>query len=219
MVESLTQEKIQTDQAWLSSTLLADRGAHVLRSRIKALRPGVRLCGRAFTVSVPQGDNLAIHAALSQARPGDVLVVDGRGYCERALMGGIMCTQAVKAGLAGIVIDGAIRDMAELRALTIPVFAMAAVPSGPTKNGPGSLLRSIHCGGVLINPGDWVFGDDDGVVTYPDSHRQDLLEAAHDKYAAEQKRLAAIASGVLTPAWLAEALDRNPIDSASRRDF
>src|SRR5690606_43004 len=168
---------------------------------------------------VPQGDNLAIHAALSQVRPGDVLVIDGRGACERALMGGIMCAQAAKAGVAGVVIDGAVRDVAELRELDLPVFALAAVPSGPTKNGPGSLLRPIHCGGALIQPGDWVFGDGDGVVTYPDSRRKDLLKAAHEKYIAEQERLAAIASGVLTPPWLRAALERSPIDSATRNHF
>ncbi|NYT86387.1 RraA family protein [Pollutimonas harenae] len=219
MTELSTQDLNQSSAQWLASTLLADRGACVLDSRIKPLRRDVRLHGRALTVSVPQGDNLAIHAALALARAGDVLVIDGAAYTERALMGGIMCTQALKAGIAGIVIDGAIRDVTELRMMDLPVFAIAAVPAGPAKNGSGSILRPIECGGVSINPGDWIFGDDDGVVAYRHSDRESLLDAAKEKYAAEQKRLAAIASGVLTPPWLQEALSKSPIDVAARSDF
>ncbi|MGO3124631.1 MAG: RraA family protein [Advenella sp.] len=219
MTESSNQQINQTCAGWLTSTLLADRGAHVLGSRIKPLRPGARLHGRALTISVPPGDNLAIHAALASARAGDVLVIDGGAYTERALMGGIMCTQAFRAGIAGIIIDGAIRDIAELRVMDMPVFAIDAVPAGPTKNGPGSILRPIACGGVAIYPGDWIFGDDDGVVAYRHSAREDLLDSAKEKYVAEQKRLAAIADGVLTPPWLQEALKKSAIDTASRSDF
>lgn len=219
MTESSNQKINQTCAEWLTSTLLADRGAHVLGSRIKPLRPGARLHGRALTISVPPGDNLAIHAALALARAGDVLVIDGGAYIERALMGGIMCTQALRAGIAGIIIDGAIRDIAELRVMDMPVFAIGAVPAGPTKNGPGSILRPISCGGVAIYPGDWIFGDDDGVVAYRHSAREDLLDSAKEKYVAEQKRLAAIADGVLTPPWLQEALKKSAIDTALRSDF
>lgn len=219
MAELSTQEINQASAEWLTSTLLADRGAHVLGSRIKPVRPGARVHGRALTVSVPQGDNLAIHAALAMAKAGDILVVDGGAHAERALMGGIMCTQALKAGIAGIVLDGAIRDVAELRDMALPVFAIAAVPAGPTKNGPGSILRPINCGGIHIHPGDWIFGDDDGVVAYAHSDHEILIEAAKEKYTVEQKRLVAIASGALTPSWLHEALDQSPIDTALRSNF
>jgi RraA family protein len=218
-MELSNQECRHASTEWLTSTLLADRGAQVLGSRVKPLREGARLHGRALTISVPPGDNLAIHAALALAKAGDVLVIDGGAYTERALMGGIMCTQAFKAGIGGIVIDGAIRDVAELRDMDLPVFAVAAVPAGPTKNGPGSILHPINCGGIAINPGDWIFGDDDGVVTYFHHDRERLLEAAKEKYAAEQKRLSAIASGVLTPPWLHGALEKSPITAAARSDF
>src|SRR5690606_334479 len=112
-----------------------------------------------------------------------------------------------------------IRDVAELRELALPVFAIDAAPAGPRKNGPGQILHPINCGGVSINPGDWIFGDDDGVVAYGHSNREVLLEAAKEKYVAEQKRLAAIASGVLTPPWLHEALEKSPIDTAARPNF
>lgn len=219
MTQSSNQQINPACAGWLTSTLLADRGAHVLGSRIKPLRPGARLHGRALTISVPPGDNLAIHAALALARAGDVLVIDGGAHTERALMGGIMCTQAFKAGIAGIIIDGAIRDVAELRVMDMPVFAIGAVPAGPTKNGPGSILRPITCGGVVIHPGDWIFADDDGVVAYRHSTREDLLDSAKEKYVAEQQRLAAIADGVLTPPWLQETLKKSAIDTALRSDF
>src|SRR4051794_17525311 len=126
---------------WLSSTLLADRGARVLHSRIKPLRAGWRVFARALTVSVPPGDNLAIHAALAIAKEGDVLVVNGQGYLERTLMGGIMCGQAAALKIAGVIIDGAVRDVTELRAASLPVFAAGVSPAGPTKHGDGSVYR------------------------------------------------------------------------------
>lgn len=201
---------------WLSSTLLADRGARVLACRIKPMQVGWRVFARALTVSVPPGDNLAIHAALSVAREGDLLVVGGEGYLERALMGGIMCGQAAALKMAGVIIDGAVRDVAELRAGGFPVFAAGISPAGPTKHGDGSVFRPVVCGGVAINPGDWVFGDEDGVVTFTEEERTTLVRAAAQKLEAEQARMAAIKRGDLTPAWLKSHLDRAAVDIAGR---
>lgn len=201
---------------WLSSTLLADRGAQVMACRIKPLQAGWRIFARALTVSVPPGDNLAIHAALSIAREGDVLVVGGEGYLDRALMGGIMCSQAAALKMAGVVIDGAVRDVAELRAGSFPVFAAGVSPAGPTKHGDGSVFRSVVCGGVAINPGDWIFGDEDGVVSFPEEARTTLVQAAAQKFEAEQARMAAIKRGDLAPAWLKSDLERAAVDIAGR---
>lgn len=201
---------------WLSSTLLADRGARVLACRIKPLRAGWRVFARALTVCVPPGDNLAIHAALSIAREGDVLVVGGEGYLDRALMGGIMCGQAAALKMAGVVIDGAVRDAAELRAGAFPVFAAGTLPAGPTKHGDGSVLRPVVCGGVAVNPGDWIFGDEDGVVSFSEEERTALVRAAAQKLEAEHARIAAIERGDLTPAWLQPHLDRASVDIADR---
>ncbi|RTZ48047.1 RraA family protein [Candidimonas sp. SYP-B2681] len=201
---------------WLSSTLLADRGARVLACRIKPLQAGWRIFARALTVSVPPGDNLAIHAALSIAREGDVLVVSGEGYLDRALMGGIMCGQAAALKMAGVVIDGAVRDVVELRAGSFPVFAAGISPAGPTKHGDGSVFRSVVCGGVGINPGDWIFGDEDGVVTFSEEERTTLVRAAAQKLEAEHARIAAINRGDLAPAWLQADLERASVDIAGR---
>lgn len=196
----------------LTSTLLADTGARYLRAAIKPLRAGWTLRGRALTVSVPAGDNLAIHAALALAQPGDVLVVDAQGYTERAVMGGIMCAQAAASCLAGVVIDGAVRDAAELRQGSLPVFAAAVSPAGPAKAGGGSVNRQIQCGGVRVEPGDWILGDDDGLVAVAPEELETMIGAALTKAGAEARRMAAIARGELRPAWLDEALAKATLD-------
>ena len=194
------------DLSWLSSTLLADVGALAMHSRLKPLVSGARLLGRALTVEVPHGDNLAIHAALSVAQPGDVIVVNGGGYLERALMGGIMMTQAKAAGLAGVVIDGAMRDTQELGSLGLAAFASGVHPAGPFKNGPGKVHTQIHCGGVVINDGDWIMGDDDGVVVIASVELNELVTAAHQKQQREKERLDAITRGELRPKRLTSSL-------------
>lgn len=204
-------------EAALTSTLLADAGARHLRAAIKPLRAGWTVRGRALTVSVPAGDNLAIHAALAIAQPGDVLVVDAQGYTERAVMGGIMCAQAAAIGIAGVVIDGAMRDVAELRQGALPVFAAAASPAGPTKAGGGSVNREIQCGGVRVGPGDWILGDDDGVVVITPAELESVVTGALAKSEAEARRMAAIARGELRPLWLDAALAKGTLDIGPSR--
>ena len=192
--------------AGLTSTLLADAGALPLASRIRTLTPGLAVFGPALTVQVPAGDNLAIHAALAHAQPGDVLVIDGAGHLERALMGGIMSTQARATGVAGVVIDGAMRDAAELRAMGMPSFAAGVHPAGPHKAGDGSVGLPVTCGDVNVSTGDWIFGDDDGVVVVPVARKNELISGALAKLGREQARLTAIARGELVAGWLPDAL-------------
>lgn len=203
--------------AGLCSTLLADVGARVMRAAIKPLRAGWSVRGRVLTVSVPAGDNLAIHAALAIARPGDVLVVDAQGYTDRAVMGGIMCAQAAATGIAGVVIDGAVRDAAELRQGNLAVFAAALSPAGPHKAGGGSVNRTIQCGGVSVSPGDWILGDDDGLVVFGAAECEARVDAALAKGEAEVRRMAAIARGELRPAWLDGALAGATLDIGPAR--
>ncbi len=135
--------------------ILADvagrRGA--LHGRIKALRPSMKLAGPAFTVEVRPGDNLMIHAALALAQPGDVLVIDGKGDQTSALMGTIMMNAARQRGLAGVVIDGAVRDSIELEAMQFPVFSVGTNPNGPTKEVGGRIGHPVCVGGVTVYPG------------------------------------------------------------------
>ena len=175
--------------------------------RIAPLSPSMRVCGPAFTVEVRAGDNLMIHAAMAMARPGDVLVIDGKGDRSCALMGSIMLTACKALGLAGVVLDASIRDTEELRDLGFPVWAVGANPNGPTKNIPGRINWPVSCGGVAVRPGDLIVGDADGVVVIEREKVASLLPLAAQKVTEERTRIADIASGkAVRPKWLDGAL-------------
>lgn len=138
----------------------------------------MKLLGSAYTVRVPAGDNLLFYYAIDQACPGDVIVVDGGGFTERALCGEIMVRYAMKRGIAGFVIDGAIRDKLELSEMSFPVFARSSSPNGPYKNGPGEVNVPVVIGRRAIYPGDIIVGDGNGVVSlHPEEAEQVLISA------------------------------------------
>jgi RraA family protein len=139
----------------------------VLEGDIRSMWPGATCAGPALPVYTRAGDNLAVHRALDIARPGDVLVVNGQGDTTRALLGGLLARRAQELGLAGIVVDGAVRDVDEIEAVGLPVFARASTPAGPYKNGPAEIGLPVACGGVVCSPGDIVCGDADGVAVVP----------------------------------------------------
>lgn len=191
------------------SSILADvagrRGA--LSGRIAALSPAMKFAGPALTVEVRPGDNLMIHAALAVARPGDVIVVDGKGDLSSALMGEIMSQQAVALGVVAVVIDGAVRDAEAIRELGFPMYAAGLNPNGPTKNVAGRLNHPISIGGVTVKPGDLVVGDGDGVTVIEREKAAAMLPLAAEKVAAETRRIADIRSRkALRPGWLDVAL-------------
>ena len=138
-------------QAAILADVAGRRGA--LHGRIRALRPDMKFAGTAFTVEVRPGDNLMIHAAMSLAKPGDVLVVDGKGDQTAALMGTIMFTACKQLGIAGVVVDGAVRDSLETEELGFPVFSVGTNPNGPTKLVPGRIGHPVTVGGVTVHPG------------------------------------------------------------------
>jgi RraA family protein len=159
---------------------------------------GAPLCGIALTVKTAPGDNLAIHEALTHLKAGDVLVIDAGGDISRAVIGEIMMTIAKYKGAVGIVIDGAIRDAAVLKAGDFPVFAKAANHRGPYKNGPGHMNIPVSIGGMVVNPGDYIVGDDDGVVAFSPSIAADLLIACRAQEAKEEETLKSIREGRYT---------------------
>jgi 4-hydroxy-4-methyl-2-oxoglutarate aldolase len=177
-----------------------------LHSRIQALHPSMKVAGPAFTVEVRPGDNLMFHVALAVARPGDVIVVDGKGDGSSALFGELMVAQAEAAGLAGFVVDAASRDTDTLANGKFPIFAAGRNPAGPTKGLPGTIGRAVSIGGVAVQPGDLVVGDVDGVVIVPKDQVETVLEAAETKASAERQRLEEIARGELVSPWLDAAL-------------
>ena len=180
------------------------RGA--LHGRIAALAPRMKLAGPAFTVEVRPGDNLMIHAAMSLAKPGDVLVIDGKGDQTAALMGEIMMTACKQLGLAGVVMDGAVRDSLAIEELDFPVFCVGTNPNGPTKQVAGRIGHAISVGGVTVYPGDFIIGDADGIVAIEREKLASLLPLAAHKVEAETKRIAQIKQGNTQASWLNASL-------------
>jgi RraA family protein len=162
--------------------------------------------GIALTVRVRPGDNLMIHRALQLGKPGDVLVVDGGGICERALVGEIMKAVAQSRGFAGFVIDGAIRDLHAFAEDDFPCYARDVSHRGPYKDGPGEINVPVSIGGSVVHPGDIVLGDGDGVLFVSPAEARELAEAAHRKMAAETETLKSIASGAYDDAWIGKVL-------------
>jgi len=192
-------------QAAILADVAGRRGT--LSGRIAPVSPEMKCAGPAFTIEVRPGDNLMIHAAMTLAKPGDILVIDGKGDRTCALMGAIMINACKQLKLGGVVIDAAIRDSLELRELDFPVFAVGANPNGPTKFVPGRMNWPISCGGIAVAPGDLVVGDADGVVVVEREKAASLLDAAQKKVDDETARIAAIKQGKdLRPKWLEGSL-------------
>lgn len=140
-------------------------------------QPSKRILGEALTVKVPPGDNWAIHGALRQARPGSVLVVDSRGYVGGCGSGVLALVRAIRTGLSGVVIDGAWRDVGELRAIDFPVYGRAVSAFSPGKREMGEINVAVCCGGVIVEPGDLVVGDAEGVAVVPRRAVQAVADA------------------------------------------
>jgi 4-hydroxy-4-methyl-2-oxoglutarate aldolase len=146
--------------------------------------PVPRVAGPAYTVRCVPGDNLMLHAAIYRADPGSVIVVES-GDPDYALAGGNVCAVAQRRGVAGFVVDGLIRDLGEVREAGFPVFGRGVIPVPGTKNAIGALGEPVACGGVVVNPGDIVVADEEGVVVTPVARRDEVLRAAQAKLGAE----------------------------------
>jgi regulator of RNase E activity RraA len=168
--------------------------------------PGTILAGPALTVRTRPGDNLMIHKAIGLSQPGDVIVVDAGGDLTNALIGELMLAQMVKRRLAGVVINGAIRDSAAIRAQALPVFAAGVTHRGPYKDGPGEINVPVAIDGMVIAPGDLVLGDDDGLLCVPFEEAEAIHAAAAAKHAAEERQMANIAAGTHDASWVDAAL-------------
>lgn len=158
--------------------------------------------GPAFTVRTRAGDNLLLHRAIDLAEPGDIIVCDGAGDLNIALVGELMVGHAAKRGVKGIIIDGAIRDVAALQEIPIGVWARGANPSGPYKDGPGEIGVAIACGGQVIMPGDLVVADEDGIAVVPKEEAENVVKAAEAHQAKEQATQRAIDCGTWDRKWV-----------------
>ncbi|UHC15767.1 RraA family protein [Methylobacterium currus] len=165
--------------------------------RLRPIHAGGVLCGVALTVRTRSGDNLMIQAALNRAKPGDVLVVDAGGDLTNALMGELMLAHAQQIGVAGVVLNGAVRDSGWIRASALPVYAAGITHRGPYKNGPGEMNV----------PGDLIVGDDDGIVCVPFDQVEEVYAAANAKQQGDAKTMAAIKAGTVDRSWVERALE------------
>ncbi|MEX2356416.1 MAG: RraA family protein [Thermaerobacterales bacterium] len=171
-------------------------------------REGTGAVGPALTVKVSPADNLLLHKAVDILKPGDILVVDTGGDESRAVIGDLMGRRAQIRGLAGLVVDGLVRDVASLRTIGLPVWARGATPAGPYKHGPGEIGVAVSIGGVAVHPGDIIAGDDDGIVCVPLPDAESVLAAARQIAAKEEKLWQSMASGSLSEdrSWVDRAL-------------
>ncbi|CAN7737564.1 RraA family protein [Variovorax paradoxus] len=159
-------------------------------------RPAARtMAGTAVTARSRGGDNLTYLRALEFCRPGDVLVIDAGGDLNNAVVGGILSFYAAHIGTVGVVIDGAIRDVAEVRAREFPVYARGVTHRGPYKDGPGEINVPVSVGGMVVNPGDIVVGDQDGLMAFAPDEAELLIEKARAHLATEAETIRAMKEG------------------------
>jgi regulator of RNase E activity RraA len=165
-----------------------------------------KLVGTAFTVKTRPGDNLPIYHAMPLLQPGHVLVIDGGGDTNNALVGDLILSYILQRGCVGLVVDGVVRDTAAFLEADFPCYARGVSHRGPYKNGPGALNVPVAIAGQVVNPGDIVVGDEDGLVTFPQSDAERLLEAARRSAAKEDAIRAEILTGRVQQSWLAPFL-------------
>jgi 4-hydroxy-4-methyl-2-oxoglutarate aldolase len=163
---------------------------------IKPLAPGIRIRGAAFTVVCHPQDNLMLHKALQLAQPGDVLVASSGGHFHAGYWGGLMATSAMAKGIAGLAIDGCVRDSAEIVQMGFPVFSRGSCMRGTTKGVLGKINHPMLFGEALVHPGDLVLGDDDGMVVIPQTEIEKVLEAAKRRVEAEEVKSEKLRKGV-----------------------
>ena len=175
-------------------------------ARLRPMHGSGGLAGPALTVKTAPGDNLMVHKAIALAEPGDVIVVDAGGDLTNAITGEMMLMQMVKRRVAGLVINGAIRDAGFIRSQTFPVFAAGVTHRGPYKNGPGEINVAIAIDGMVIEPGDLIIGDDDGLLCVPFDQTEAVFRAATAKFEAEQKQMANIEAGTHDASWVDKQL-------------
>jgi 4-hydroxy-4-methyl-2-oxoglutarate aldolase len=197
--------------AGLGAATLGESGARRLPPRVRAAWPGAALAAPAYPVGCTPGDNLAVHVAVTRAPAGSVLVVDVGDVHHRGYWGEVLTTAAQARGLAGLVIDGGVRDVGALERLGFPVFSDGIVLPGATKDSRGTAGLPVSVAGVPVGPGDWVVGDVDGVVVVPAGSVADVIAAGRARESAEQGYFEALRAGSTTVELL--GLDASLIDS------
>jgi 4-hydroxy-4-methyl-2-oxoglutarate aldolase len=165
---------------------------------IRPIYPGIKMCGSALTVRCQAADNLTLHAAIAMAQPGDVIVADVGEALEAGHWGEITTVAALQRGVVGLVINGGVRDIAAIRERGFPIFSASISMKATVKNTPGQINHPIICGGVVVNPGDIVLGDDDGVVVVAREKAEAVLASARQRTEQEAGVMARLEKGEST---------------------
>ncbi|MFB7933801.1 MULTISPECIES: RraA family protein [Streptomyces] len=196
----MTQDNVRVNTAWerVDEQVLKRFRAHsvanlgdaldrlnIVDGGIAPIWNGAAAVGTALPVLTVAGDNKAVIEALEHIRPGDVLVINAFGYDGRAIIGDNLAQRFAVHGAAGAVVDGYVRDAAIIERLGVPVFARGLTPAGPFKNGPGTIGEAVAIGGVVVNPGDIVAADGDGVIVIPPHRAEEALRAVEEIVARE----------------------------------
>lgn len=171
-------------------------GLNNLNPAIKPLKEEYKLAGRALTVKIPVGDNLAVLKAIRESNPGDIIVIDAKGDRYRAVAGDFVAGMAQTLGVGGLVVDGVIRDIAGMKSLNFPIFSRGTTAASSGKAGIGEINVPISCGGTTVNPGDIIVGDADGVVIIPQAIEQEVLAKSLEKLKKDELREASISGNL-----------------------
>ena len=199
----------------LGAATIGESGGRPMAVRIRPVWPAARLAAPAFAVRCTPGDNLAIHAALTRAPAGSALAVEVGIERERGYWGEVLTTAAEERGIAGLVIDGCVRDIASLTGHRFPVFSTGVALRGATKELPGGTGGSVEIGDVVVHTGDWLVGDPDGVTVVPSGQLDDVVAAGEARAERERELFDALRAGKTTVELL--EMDPTPIEEDEDR--
>lgn len=179
---------------------------YTMHHRVSCMTEETPLIGPACTVKVYPGDNLMVHKALTIAQPGDVIVVDSNKASRNGIIGDMIANKAKHLGISGFVIDGLVRDIAGIRSCGLPVYACGSTPQGPLQRGPGEINFPVSCAGVVVQPGDLICGDGNGIVVVPRDFTEELLERLTLRQEEMERYASAVRAGSFSYDWVDELL-------------